>query len=168
MDKLLQASQIAPDFTLASNAPHNAGEAQQTVSLHDFKGENVVLVFYPADWSAVCGDELALFNEILPMLQKLNTQLLAISVDSSFCHAAFKQERGFRMDLLSDFEPKGAVSKRYGAYNEQCGFSERALFVIDAQGIIRYSFISPMDVNPGANEILKTLKEIQSNKGVNS
>lgn len=155
----------APDFTLPSSAPAAAGDVGKTVSLRDFAGKNVILVFYPADWSAVCGDELAVYNEILPMFQKLNAELLAISVDSAFCHQAFKENHGFKMELLADFHPKGAVAKIYGVYNEKVGFSERALFVIDKGGVTRYSFISPVEVNPGASEILKTLKAIENKKG---
>ena len=162
MNTLLQIGQTAPNFTLSSSAPTNAGEAAKTVSLADFKGKNVVLLFYPADWSAVCGDELALYNQVLPMLQKLDAEVLGISVDSAFCHGAFKTDRGFKLDLLADFEPKGAVAKQYGAYDDKDGFSQRALFVVDAGGVIRYSFLSPMDVNPGASEVLKTLKNIQT------
>lgn len=165
MSELLQVGQTAPDFTLQSSAPKAAGESGASVSLHDFKGRNVILAFYPADWSAVCGDELAVFNELLPMFQKLDANLLRISVDSAFSHQAFKDDRGFKMDLLADFEPKGAVAKQYGVYDDKDGFSDRALFVIDQDGVIRYSFVSPMDVNPGANEIIKTLKEIGAGKG---
>ncbi len=165
MNELLKVGVKAPDFTLAGSAADAAGEAGETVSLHDYTGKNVILVFYPADWSAVCGDELAVYSEILPMFQKLNAELLAISVDSAFTHQAFKENRGFKMKLLADFEPKGAVAKLYGVYDEKDGFAERALFVIDAGGTIRYSFISPIDVNPGASEILKTLKEIENKKG---
>lgn len=165
MNKLLPVGATAPNFTLPSSASGAAGQDGQAISLHDFKGRNVILAFYPADWSAVCGDELALFNEVLPLFQKYNADLLGISVDNAFCHAAFKDDRGFRMSLLADFEPKGAVSRQYGVYDDKDGFSKRALFVIDAQGIVRYSFISPMDVNPGANELLKTLKEIKANGG---
>ena len=165
MNELLKVGQTAPDFTLASSAPEVAGETANSVSLHDFKGKNVILVFYPADWSAVCGDELAVFNQMLPLFQKLDADLVGISVDSAFCHQAFKDDRGFKMSLLEDFEPKGAVAKQYGVYDEKDGFSERALFVIDAGGVIRYSFVSPMDINPGASEILKTLKQIGANKG---
>ena len=165
MSALLPVGQTAPDFTLPSSAPKDAGESGDTISLHDFKGKNVILAFYPADWSAVCGDELAVFNQMLPLFQKLNADLVGISVDSAFCHQAFKDERGFKISLLADFEPKGEVAKQYGVYDDKDGFCERALFVVDQDGVIRYSFISPMNVNPGANEVLKTLKEIEANKG---
>lgn len=162
---MLQAGEKAIDFTLGSHAAEAAGEAGETVSLKDYQGKNVVLVFYPADWSAVCGDQLTLYNEILPMFKNLNAELLGISVDSAFCHGAFRENRGLDMTLLADFEPKGEVSKKYGAYRDKDGFSERALFVIDKEGLVRWSYISPVNVNPGADGILKALREIEKTQG---
>ena len=151
---------------LPSDAPEAAGESPKgVVSLHDLRGKNVILAFYPADWSSVCGDQLTVYNQMLPLFEKKNAELLGISVDGVFCHKAFKENRNLGMKLLADFEPKGAVSKLYGVYNDKEGVSERALFVIDKDGVIRYSYVSPVDVNPGANEILKTLNEIEENKG---
>jgi peroxiredoxin len=121
----------------------------------------VVLVFYPADWSPVCGDEMALFNEVQPELQRLGAELLGISVDGVWCHKAFAEERRLRFPLLSDFEPKGEVSRSYHAYRPQEGFSERALFVIDAEGVIAWSHLSPVDVNPGADGVLAALEALQ-------
>jgi peroxiredoxin len=146
----LSAGSPAPDFTLAS-AP---GE---TVSLADFRGRPVILAFYPADWSPVCGDQMALYNEVLPEFERYNAQLLGISVDGAWCHAAFARDRKLHFPLLADFEPKGAVARRYRAYRQGDGFSERALFVIDGDGIIRWSYVSPIDVNPGADGILRAL-----------
>ena len=164
MSELLKIGEKAPDFNLPGDAPEAA--AGETISLRDFRGEkNVILVFYPADWSSVCSDELAVYNEILPIFERLDAVLLAISVDSPFCHRAFKENRRFQMKLLADFEPKGAVARAYGVYDEKNGFSERALFVVDKAGIIRYGYVSPVDVNPGANEILKVLREIENKKG---
>ena len=134
MSELLKVGAKAPDFTLPSDAPGAAGGASENVSLKDFSGKNVILAFYPADWSKVCGDEFTLFNEVLPMFQKLNAELLGISTDSVFCHQAFRENRGFKLRLLADFHPKGAVAKDYGVYDEKDGFAERALFVIDAGG----------------------------------
>ena len=162
MGKLLEVGQMAPNFTLPSSAPDAAGQSGASVSLSDYLGQNVILVFYPADWSAVCGDELTLYNELLPIFETLNAVMLGISVDSAFSHSAFKEERNLHMSLLADFEPKGAVARLYGVYDAQDGFSERALYVIDGGGVIQYSFVSPMNVNPGANEIIKTLKAIQA------
>ncbi|MEO8074228.1 MAG: redoxin domain-containing protein [Acidobacteriota bacterium] len=161
MSEILKAGEKGPDFTLPCRAVEAAGDEEPTFSLKNMRGKNVVLAFYPADWSAVCGDQLALYNELLPMFAKQKAELFGISVDSEFSHEAFRESRGYKMTLLSDFEPKGEVSKKYGVYREKDGFSERALFVIDKDGVIRYSYVSPIDVNPGADQILKTLKEIQ-------
>jgi peroxiredoxin len=140
----------APDFTL----PVTAG---QNVSLSEFAGQTVILAFYPADWSPVCGDQMALYNEILGEFRKHHAVLLGISVDGPWCHAAFTEARKLHFPLLADFEPKGAVSRAYGAYRADEGTSERALFVIDGEGIIRWSYMSPIGVNPGADGILEAL-----------
>jgi peroxiredoxin len=149
----LPAGTPAPDFTLSS-APG------RTVSLADFRGRPVILAFYPADWSPVCGDQMALYNEVLPEFERYRAQLLGISVDGVWCHAAFARDRRLRFPLLADFEPKGALSRRYGAYRDGDGFSERALFVIDGDGIVRWSYVSPVDVNPGADGILRALETL--------
>jgi peroxiredoxin len=154
---LMKPGASAPDFKLNSNL----GRA---ISLSEFRGRPVILAFYPADWSPVCGDEMALFNEVLPEFQRHNAQLLGISVDSKWSHAAFAQARNLRFPLLADFEPKGAVSSAYGAYNAQDGESLRALFVIDGSGTIRWSYLSPDEVNPGADGILKALEEMSKGK----
>jgi peroxiredoxin len=143
----------APDFTL----PSRPGE---TISLSDFRGQPVVLAFYPSDWSPVCGDQVVLYNEILPIFNEYQAQPLGISVDGVWSHKAFAEARNLEFPLLADFEPKGAVARAYGAYREKEGTSERALFVIDAEGIIRWSYVSPIDVNPGANGILAALEEM--------
>lgn len=161
MSELLKAGEKAPDFTLSSHAGA-AGVAEDKFTLSKLRGKNVILVFYPADWSSVCGDQLTLYNELLQTFEKQNAELFGISVDGVFCHQAFRENRGYKMTLLSDFEPKGEVSKKYGVYRNGEGFSERALFVIDEDGVIRWSYVSPIGVNPGANQILQSLKEIQA------
>jgi len=150
---ILQPGGIAPAFELHDGS-------SRKVSLKDFRGRNVVLVFYPFDWSPVCGDQLALYNELLEEFESLKAQVLGISVDSTYCHAAFAQERKYRFPLLADFEPKGEVARAYGAYEPREGCAERALFVIDAGGVIRWSYLSPMDVNPGADGILTALESL--------
>jgi peroxiredoxin len=148
---ILGAGTPAPDFALNS-AP------DKTVRLSELRGRPVILVFYPADWSPVCGDQVALYNEILPEFREYGAEILGISVDGVWCHAAFARDRNLHFPLLADFEPKGAVSRQYGAYSEKGGTSERALFVLDGQGIIRWSYLSPMDKNPGADGILSALE----------
>jgi peroxiredoxin len=143
----------APDFTL-----HDTPD--QTVSLSELRGRPVILVFYPADWSPVCGSELALYNELLPEFQRFGATLLGISVDGAWCHIAFARDRKLMFPLLADFEPKGAVARAYGAYRQHDGVAERALFVIDAEGVIRWSYVSPVGINPGADGILKALEAL--------
>jgi|SRR5579862_2124581 len=143
----------APDFSLPSTP-------DQLVSLADFRGRPVVLAFYPADWSPVCGDQMALYNEILDEFSRFDAELLGISVDGAWCHIAFAHDRRLHFPLLADFEPKGAVAKRYGVYRDD-GTSERALFVIDAAGVIRWSYVSPVGVNPGADGILRALEALK-------
>jgi peroxiredoxin len=149
----LEPGTEAPDIRLPSTP-------DQVVSLQEFRGRNVVLVFYPADWSPVCGDQTTLYNELLPEFHRLNAELLGISVDGPWCHLAFARVRKLRFPLLSDFEPKGAVARRYGVYRSQDGFCDRALFVIDGEGIIRWSYVSPIGVNPGADGILTALEAL--------
>src|SRR5271154_161756 len=148
----------APDFTLPTTP-------DQKVSLSEFRGRNVVLVFYPADWSPVCGDQLALYNELREQFEEFNASLVAISVDGVWCHLAYGKDRKFHFTLLSDFEPKGEVARQYNAYRQQDGTTERALFVIDGEQVIRYSFVSPVGVNPGAAGILKSLRTIAGKEG---
>jgi peroxiredoxin (alkyl hydroperoxide reductase subunit C) len=121
-------------------------------------------VFYPEDWSPVCSSQLDLYNELLPEFQKYNAELLAISVDSAWSHLAFEQSKKLRFPLLSDFEPKGEVARTYGVYRAKEGTAERALFVIDKDGVIRWSYVSPVGVNPGADGILKALENLNSSK----
>ncbi|MCC6313569.1 MAG: redoxin domain-containing protein [Thermomicrobiales bacterium] len=150
---ILPAGTPAPDFTLHSTP-------DETVSLRDFRGKPVILVFYPADWSPVCGDELELFNEVLPEFQRLGAQVLGISVDNVWSHDAFARARHLHFPLLADFEPKGAVSRAYGAYRPEDGVSARAIFLIDGTGVIRWSYLSPVGVNPGANGVLAALENL--------
>jgi peroxiredoxin len=151
----LEPGTPAPNFTL----PSGPGES---MSLRNLRGRPVILAFYPADWSPVCGDQVVLYNEILPIFEEYNAQLLGISVDGVWCHRAFAQARNLRFPLLSDFEPKGAVARTYGVYREMDGTTERALFVIDAEGIIRWSYVSPIDANPGADGILAALEALSA------
>ncbi len=150
---ILTKGEIAPEFELHSSP-------DEKIRLSDFKGQPVILAFYPADWSPVCGDQMALYNETLRFFRKFNAVLLGISVDSKWCHMAFTENRNLKFPLLSDFEPKGAVSRLYGSYNETDGESKRSLFVIDDQGIIQWSYLSPTGINPGADGILDALEKL--------
>ena len=153
MAQPLAAGGPAPDFTLRSTP-------DQEVSLHEFRGKPVVLAFYPADWSPVCGDQMALYNEMRGEFARHGAQLLGLSVDGVWSHAAFAKDRKLHFPLLADFEPKGAVARLYGVYREREGCSERALFVIDAEGRIAWSYVSPIGVNPGADGIFDALEKL--------
>ena len=145
--------QPAPDFSLHSTP-------DQKVSLSELRGRPVVLVFYPADWSPVCGDQVSLYNELLSEFRGYGAEIIGISVDGVWCHAAFANDRKLHFPLLADFEPKGEVARSYGVYEESGGTSQRALFVIDADGIVRWRYVSPMGINPGADGILDALEKL--------
>ena len=149
----LGPGRMAPNFSLNSTP-------DQKVSLEDFRGQPVVLAFYPADWSPVCTDQLSLYAEVMPEFKKHNAELLAISVDNVWSHLAFAKDRKLNFPVLSDFQPKGALSRKYGAFNEKIGESLRALFVVDPKGVISWSHLSPDGVNPGADGILSALSSL--------
>lgn len=149
----LTPGERAPDFTLSATP-------DQRLSLAEMRGKPVILAFYPADWSPVCGDEMSLFNEVLPEFHRFGAQLVGISTDGVWCHAAFAAERKLHFPLLADFEPKGEVARLYGVYRTAEGIAERALFVIDADGIIRWSYVSALGINPGADGILDALESL--------
>jgi len=143
----------APDLELLS-APG------RKTSIAEFQGRPVILAFYPADWSPVCSDQLALYQELLPEFQRFNAQLLGVSVDGIWSHLAFARDRNLRFPLLADFEPKGEMARAYQVYRAEDGTSERALYVIDSKGIVRWSYVSPASVNPGADGILRALESL--------
>jgi peroxiredoxin len=149
----LSPGRKAPDFALPSTP-------DQTVSLAEFRGRPVILAFYPEDWSPVCSDQLALYQELLPEFRKFGAELIGISVDGIWCHLAFAKDRNLHFPLLADFEPKGDVSRAYGVYRSRDGTSERALYVIDGDGIVQWSYVSPVGINPGADGILRALDDL--------
>jgi peroxiredoxin len=141
----------APDFELKTTP-------DQSVRLADFRGRRLIIAFYPADWSPVCTDQMALYNEVLPEFRRMGAELVGVSVDGAWCHRAFAEHRNLHFPLLADFEPKGEIARRYGVYDQAAGVSERALFVLDGDGVIRWSYVSPIGVNPGADGILTALE----------
>lgn len=155
---LPDVGQAAPDFSLPRSP-------RETMTLAELRGGPVVLVFYPADWSPVCGDQVALYNEMLPTFDQYGARIVGVSVDGPWCHAAFAKDRKLGFPLLADFEPKGEVARRYGVYDARSGTTERALFVIDANGIVRWRYVSPIDVNPGADGILDALDALAGKGG---
>jgi peroxiredoxin len=153
MSEILASGTPAPDFTLPVTP-------DQRLSLSELRGRPVILAFYPADWSPVCGDQLALYNEVLAKFKSHGAELLGISVDGVWCHAAFAKDRHLHFPLLADFEPKADVAKKYQAYRAAEGVCERALFVIDKNGVIAWSYCSPVGINPGAEGILEALEKL--------
>ena len=150
----LPAGEKAPDFRLPSTPDQN-------VSLAEFQGRPVILAFYPEDWSPVCSDQMALYQEVLPEFRRFDAELLGISVDGVWCHLAFAKDRNLHFPLLADFEPKGEVSRAYDAYRPTDGTSERALYVINGDGVVAWSYLSPVGVNPGADGILRALESLE-------
>jgi len=149
MANILPAGTPAPEFSLHVTP-------DQKLSLSELRGNPVVLAFYPADWSPVCGDQMALYNEF----QKYGAELVGVSVDGAWCHEAFAKDRNLHFPLAADFEPKGEVARSYGAYRAEDGVCERALFVIDRNGVIAWSYCSPVAINPGADGILQALENL--------
>lgn len=160
MSNILKPGIQAPDFTLNVTP-------DQKISLSDFQSKPLIIVFYPADWSPVCSDEMTIFNELLPEFRKHQAELVGISVDGYWCHAAFAKNNHFHFPLLADFEPKGAIAKKYGAYREKDGVCERALFLVDKNGSIAWSFLSPIGENPGADGVLEALESLSKSKASN-
>jgi peroxiredoxin len=154
-----QPGERAPSFVLNATP-------DEKMSLWEFRGRPVVLAFYPADFSPVCSDQMELYNKVLPEFHRHGAALLGISVDGAWCHAAFSQSRNLQFPLLADFQPKGAVARNYGVYREKEGTSERALFVVDKDGVVRWRFVSPIGVNPGADGILAALEAIEMGSSV--
>jgi peroxiredoxin len=150
MSSILAAGTVALTFTLRVTPDQN-------LTLSDLRGKPVILAFYPADWSPVCGDQMTLYNEILPELHRHGAEILGISVDGVWCHATSARDRHLHFPLLADFEPEGDVARKYRAYYASC---ERALFVLDRYGTIAWSYCSPIAVNPGADWILDALEKL--------
>ncbi len=157
---MLSTGTIAPDFELYATP-------DQKLKLSELRSKKVILAFYPADWSPVCGDQMVLYNEMGKYFSRHNAQVIGISVDSKWSHAAFSEHNNFHFPLLADFEPKGAVASLYEAYDASTGTCRRALYVIDEQGIIRWHYLSPVGINPGADGILSALEALDHVKTVN-
>ena len=149
---MIEPGSAAPEFTL----PDQDGN---TVSLSDYRGGTVVLVFYPADFSRVCTDQLSVYQEVLPQFEEAGAQLVGISVDGAFCHKAFQEHQGLTIPLLADFHPKGEIAKGYGVYSEEYGVAGRALVMVGPDGVVQWSYLSPPLEVPGANLIFDALEQ---------
>jgi peroxiredoxin len=150
---MIEPGTPAPDFEL----PDQDGNK---VSLSALRGERVVLVFYPLDFSPVCTDQLNVYQEVLPELEERGATVLGISVDSAYAHKAFQRHLGISIPLLADFHPKGGVARAYGVYNEERGVAERALVMIGPEDVVEWAHKSPTPLEiPGANLIFDALEQ---------
>jgi len=148
---MIAVGEQAPDFTLRN-------QEGEKVSLSDFRGRKLMLVFYPADFSPVCGDQFSIYQEVRPEIEEKGVELVGISVDSAWAHKAFQEKLGFEFTLLSDFEPKGEVARAYGSYLDQAGIANRTLVLVDEDGKVAWTYESPNPGEfPGANVIFDAL-----------
>jgi peroxiredoxin len=148
---MIEVGQQAPDFSLRN-------QDGEKVSLSDYRGRKVMLVFYPGDFSPVCGDQFSIYQEVKPEIEAKGVELVGISVDGFFAHKAFQEKLGFDTTLLSDFEPKGEVARAYDSYVERFGFANRTLILIDEDGVVAWTYESPNPGEfPGANVIFDAL-----------
>jgi len=150
-----QANTQAHDFIL----PNGDG---QLVDLNNYRGKNVVLAFYPADWSPVCTNELTLFQETLDDIHGYNAEILGISVDGKYSHRAWAEQKHLTFPLLSDFWPHGAVAQQYSVFDLHTGLCKRALFFIDPSGVIHDTWVAEdPEIAPGLNIVFKSLEHMQ-------
>jgi peroxiredoxin len=151
---VIEPGTLAPDFTLAD-------QTGEEVTLSSLRGDKVLLVFYPADFSPVCTDQLSVYEEVLPELRERGVTVIGISVDSSWTHRAFREKLGISIPLLADFHPKGEVSRAYGAYLDDYGIANRSLVLIDEEGVTEWVHESPSPLEiPGANLIFDALEKV--------
>ena len=150
MNRELEIDDRAPDFELVDGAG-------QVHRLSDYRGQPVVLVFYLLDFNPVCSEEHACFMDILPQLGRLEAQVLGISVDSRWAHAAFAKARGITYPLLADFHPKGAVGRLYGVYADDVGYHRRWTFVIDPEGRISHIQRNEFAEVPDLEEVVQAV-----------
>jgi peroxiredoxin len=153
---MIAAGEPAPEFTLRN-------QDGEKVSLSDFRGKKVLLVFYPLDFSPVCSDQLSVYQEVKPEIEARGVTMIGISVDSGFAHKAFQEKLGIDTQLLADFEPKGEVARAYGAYIEKIGHANRSLVLVDEEGVVEWVHESPTPLEiPGANLIFDALSSLNS------
>jgi peroxiredoxin len=149
---MIAAGEPAPDFTLRN-------QDGEKVSLADFRGRKLMLIFYPLDFSPVCSDQLSIYQEVKPQIAEKGVELVGVSVDHPFAHKAFQEKLGIDTALLADFEPKGEVCRAYGAYIEKVGHANRSLVLVDEEGTVEWVYESPTPLEiPGANLIFDALE----------
>ncbi|WEV28055.1 peroxiredoxin [Streptomyces sp. 71268] len=144
----------APEFALRT-------QHGEQVTLSEFRGErNVVLLFYPFAFTGVCTGELRALRDELPKFVNDEVQLLAVSNDSPFSLRVFAEQEGFEFPLLSDFWPHGEVSRAYGVFDEEKGCAVRGTFVIDKEGVVRWTVVNGLPDARDLNDYAKALAEL--------
>jgi len=158
----IQVGAEAPDFELPSSETGPEGKPGKPIKLSDYRGKkNVILAFYPLDFSPVCSKEHACFKEDLSSLQETgDAQVLGISVDSKWSHHAYAKQMGLSYPLLSDFHPKGAIAEKYGMYLPNAGMSGRATILIDKSGKVVWVREQPLGEPRDNTLILEELKKL--------
>ncbi len=155
MEKVtVEVGDVAPDFTLKD-------QDEQEVTLSALRGKKVVLSFHPLAWTRVCAIQMQDLEKHREEMERLGAVALGLSVDAVPTKKAWAESLGIRETrLLADFWPHGGVARAYGIFREKNGFSERAVFIVDAEGVVRFKKIYPMREVPDIGEILKMLEEI--------
>jgi peroxiredoxin (alkyl hydroperoxide reductase subunit C) len=148
---VIAVGEKAPDFTLRN-------QDGEEVSLSDYRGRRLLIVFYPLDFSPVCSDQLSVYQEVKAEIEAQGVEMIGISVDSHWAHRAFREKLGIETTLLADFEPKGEVARAYDSYIAKAGIANRTLVLIDAEGTVEWTHESPSPGEiPGANVIFDAL-----------
>ncbi len=150
----IAVGQPAPEFNLKD-------QSQKDIQLSDYRGKNVVLIFYPLDWSPVCTNEHACFVNDMKQFEQLNAQVLGLSVDSVWSHKAFADNMGIAYPLLADFHPRGAVAQKFGLYLEDKGITGRAIAIIDKSGKIAWLKNYDIPAVPEMKEVQQALSQMQ-------
>src|SRR5690349_17958339 len=151
----IAVGQAAPDFTLKD-------QNQKDVKLSEFRGKNVVIVFYPLDWSPVCTNEHACFVNDLKQFEKLNAQVLGVSVDSVWSHKAYAEKMGIKYPLLADFQPRGAAAEKYGVFLADKGITGRAIVIVNKEGKVAWAKNYEIPVVPDVKEVASALQQVKA------
>jgi peroxiredoxin len=152
----ISVGQKAPDFTLQN-------QDKKEVKLSDYAGKkNVVLMWYPLDFSPVCTNEHACMVNDMKSFETLDAEVLGISVDSLWAHKAFADKMGIKYSLLADFHPKGAVSEKYGTYLADKGITGRAIAIVNKEGNVAWFKNYDIPVVPDIKEVAAALTQVKS------
>jgi len=152
----IAVGQTAPDFSLKD-------QHDKDVRLSDFAGkQNVVLVFYPLDWSPVCTNEHACFVNDMKRFETLDAAVLGVSVDSAWSHKAYAEKMGIKYSLLADFNPRGGMAGKYGVYLAEKGIAGRAIVIVGKDGKVAWVKNYDIPVVPDVAEVASALQQVKA------